>query len=393
MLATTVPASAPPGPAVVEGTGESSGRSAHGTFTVRTDWPSSRFSPDNAGLNPYENQVSAVNVGNLALAWAAAVDTYPTAGPVVADNAVFVGTQSAVYAFNATTGAEIWTHHLGSLTSTSTGLAVAHGLVYVSEVLDHRFYALDARTGSTVWSIATLGGTTCPKVVGKVAYFCSNDAKLHAVNALTGDVIWTVQLRDAAFSPPAVVDGVVYVGADDRRVYALDAATGAILWTHQTVVAVGSSPAVVGGIVYVGSGDYSGSPGAVYALRAATGGILWKVRTVQGSLSSPAVARGLVFIASGDGLLHAYDAATGATRWSTAVGGDVDLASPSVANGDRVLRRSGRQRLRLRTGHGEGSVVLRDRRALQHRPSHLRRCGLLRFLRRPPVRLPAAQLT
>ncbi len=54
--------------------------------------------------------------------------------------------------------------------------------------------------------------------------------------------------------------GVVYVSSDDGNIYALDASTGEYLWT--TVVGgVDSSPVVAKGVVYVSSDD-----GNIYAL-------------------------------------------------------------------------------------------------------------------------------
>jgi len=53
--------------------------------------------------------------------------------------------------------------------------------------------------------------------------------------------------------PPAVSDGIVYVGSDDTRLYALDAGSGEEKWRFQCDDYVDSSPAVVDGTVYVGS--------------------------------------------------------------------------------------------------------------------------------------------
>jgi serine/threonine-protein kinase len=56
-------------------------------------------------------------------------------------------------------------------------------------------------------------------------------------------------------SSPAVANGVVYVGSWDNDVYALNAKTGDLLWSYATGAGVDSSPAVANGVVYVGSGD------------------------------------------------------------------------------------------------------------------------------------------
>jgi eukaryotic-like serine/threonine-protein kinase len=48
---------------------------------------------------------------------------------------------------------------------------------------------------------------------------------------------------------------VVYVGSGDNSLYAVDARTGNKLWSFATGAAIISSPAVANGVVYVGSYD------------------------------------------------------------------------------------------------------------------------------------------
>jgi len=67
--------------------------------------------------------------------------------------------------------------------------------------------------------------------------------------------------RDSVWSSPTVVNGIVYVGSNDHKIYALDATTGEKVWSYATLGAVESSPTVANGIVYVGSDD-----NIVYAL-------------------------------------------------------------------------------------------------------------------------------
>lgn len=52
----------------------------------------------------------------------------------------------------------------------------------------------------------------------------SGDNRIHALDADSGDEIWTVMTGGAVHSSPAVVDGTPYVGSDDGTVYALGGA-------------------------------------------------------------------------------------------------------------------------------------------------------------------------
>ncbi|MCQ8894565.1 MAG: PQQ-binding-like beta-propeller repeat protein, partial [Methanolinea sp.] len=139
--------------------------------------------------------------------------------------------------------------------------AVVDGLVYVGSN-DWYVYALNATTGEKIWSTYTNGEvTSSPAVVGGVVYVGSNDRQVYALNAVTGEKIWSTYTNGEVRSSPAVVGGVVYVGSNDRYVYALNATTGEKIWSTYTNGEVTSSPAVVDGVVYVGSNDHR-----VYAL-------------------------------------------------------------------------------------------------------------------------------
>ena len=79
------------------------------------------------------------------------------------------------------------------------------------------------------------------------------------------ELVWKFKtdVRNVWFgSSPAIADGVVYVGSEDGRLYALDARTGQEKWRFKTDGAIVSSPAVAGGVVYFASTD-----GYLYAVR------------------------------------------------------------------------------------------------------------------------------
>ena len=54
----------------------------------------------------------------------------------------------------------------------------------------------------------------------------SNDGNRYALNANTGDELWSYTTGGSIFSSPAVVNGVVYFGSHDHNVYALNSGTG-----------------------------------------------------------------------------------------------------------------------------------------------------------------------
>ncbi len=132
---------------------------------------------------------------------------------------------------------------------------------------------------------------------------------------------------------PIVVDGVMYITGAWSVVYAVDAKTGEELWSYDPEVpgdwarkaccdVVNRGVAVYEGAVYVASLD-----GYLIALNAETGALIWKVNTIIDRSRSytitgaPRVANGRIFIGNGGGeygvrgYMSAYDTKTGDLDW------------------------------------------------------------------------------
>src|SRR5208283_1879312 len=123
-------------------------------------------------------------------------------------------------------------------------------------------------TNQLLWNYTTGNSISysSPAVINGVVYVGSDDHYIYALNAATGTYIWSYKTGGSVDSSPAVANGIVYVGSEDNKVYALNAAIGAFDWSYKTGDKVESSPTVANGVVYVGSDDNK-----VYALNAATG--------------------------------------------------------------------------------------------------------------------------
>lgn len=124
------------------------------------EWPAVGGDAGNMRYSPL-TQVSTRNIKDLGAAWMS--ETFGAAAssravPVVKDGVMFFTVPPAVYALNAKTGATIWRYDSGGGRGGTPGqgaparegVAVGDGLVFVGSSTGHAV-ALDARTGARVW--------------------------------------------------------------------------------------------------------------------------------------------------------------------------------------------------------------------------------------------------
>jgi len=238
---------------------------------VQTNWPEFGFDPQNSRYNPNETILTPSNVSGLTLAWIHQKQKSITASPVVVNGVLYEGSQSGLYAFNATTGKLQWKAKV-FVTDTPT---VVGGIVYVGGAFG-LVQAFDANTGLSIWSYSAnelSSVQSSPTVVNGVLYV-GILTTLYALDAQKGTLIWDYPLQRYRniYSAPAVVSGIVYFGTQEGYVYALDAQTGSLIWSYSTggTDSIFSSPAVVNGIVYIGT-----FLGKQLALDAQTGSLIW----------------------------------------------------------------------------------------------------------------------
>ncbi len=205
---------------------------------------------------------------------------------------------------------------------------VANGMVYIGS-LDHKLYALDAKTGAFRWAYTTGGPIrSSPAVNGGMVYVGSLDHNLYALNAISGAKQWSYSTGGGIYSSPVVANDMLYFGSDDGNLYALDARSGTKKWLFSTSAQVVSTPAVAKGMVYFGSED-----DYFYVLDAASGAMKWSKNTGNAITSSPTIslADNIVYIISWTGTLSAFDMVSGAKVWDQSAGGVG--STPAVANG------------------------------------------------------------
>ncbi len=144
-----------------------------------------------------------------------------------------------------------------------------------------------------------------PIVVDGTMFLTSTWSRVYAINAVTGEEIWSFDPEvprewgrraccDVVNRGVAVYRGKVYVGSLDGRLFALDAITGSKIWEVDTIIdrdrfyTITGAPRVARGKVFIGNGGAEfGVRGYVTAYDADTGEQAWRFFTVPGDPSLP----------------------------------------------------------------------------------------------------------
>lgn len=225
---------------------------------------------------------------------------------------------------------------------------VAEGTVYVSNSQRPSVHAFDAATGQVQWTVEDGGSETAPAVGNDTVYVAGST--LMALDASDGKEGWRADKTVGQFptnASPTVVDGVVYVGGGRNPVLnAFDADQGNLIWQ----VAVGgddlsrSVPAVADGTVYVVDDE-----GTLSALDAGSGDKEWTTPAAR-SQASPVAANGRVYVPMADERLLSLRR-DGEVEWEASVPGST---SPPAVTADRAFVTAGNELTAV--GVGDGSI-------------------------------------
>jgi quinohemoprotein ethanol dehydrogenase len=196
----------------------------------------------------------------------------------------------------------------------------------------------------------TRGMEATPLVIDGVMYATGEWSRVYALNAKTGEPIWTydpyvpgAKGRDACCDVVnrglAAHEGKLYLGALDGRLICIDAATGKMVWEKQTTdpskpYTITGAPRIVKGKVIIGNGGGEfGVRGYFSAYDAATGEMLWRFYTVPASTEGPFENPELEIAAKTWAKDSMWDSGLGGTVWdSMSYDPELDLLYVGVGN-------------------------------------------------------------
>lgn len=208
--------------------------------------------------------------------------------PTIVDNTLYCGGNDAspgVFALDKTSGAVVWTWQAPDQVNTSP--CVADGKVFFG-CSDQRYYALDAATGSLLWSQLVDDGENMlgAPTAGAGVIYGQSISRLFALNTNTGAVIWEQdRLAHASGGHPYLSGNHLFVGAELGVLPCLNANDGSVLYTVQSGGASAQHFLVVDGVLILNA---AGTPATLEARNAQTGALIW-TGAPQSELTSPVV--------------------------------------------------------------------------------------------------------
>ena len=252
------------------------------------------------------------------------------ATPVVAGGRIYVtDSEAVVRAFNADTGALVWTTSLraekeGNRSLFGGGASFADGVIYSTTGLGD-VAALDAATGAIKWKKRPGGPLRgAPTIANGHIYVVSSDNQLIAMKPEDGSTAWTESgtLETAGVfgvAAPAAAQGTVIAGFSSGELNAYRYENGRIVWQDAlsrtsistsvgTLSDIDADPVIDQGRVYaVGQG------GRMVALDIITGQRLWELNIA--GIATPWIAGDWLFVTTDEAKLMCIARTTGKVRW------------------------------------------------------------------------------
>lgn len=254
-----------------------------------------------------------------------------TADPVVADGRIFTLDSRALVTAVSANGQRLWSRDVTPLgedadDASGGGLAVAGGRVFATSGFG-RVVALDAATGEEIWSQVTgAASSTAPTVYRGVVYTVGRDSRAWALDADTGRILWeflgTPSVSAiAGAAAPAVTDRLAIFPMPSGELIGTLRQSGLRVWAapvsgaregrvYTRFTDVTGDPVVVGSVIYAGN-----PAGRTIAIEAGSGERIWTAP--EGAMSPVQVAGGSVFLISDQNELVRLNAATGGRIWGT----------------------------------------------------------------------------
>lgn len=270
--------------------------------------------------------VAALDVRTGQELWRTDFDAPLTGSPAVQGDTLYLGAvDSSLWALDVATGRVRWTlpgtPALATVARGSAPAIAGESVVFPTQSGELTAVrrsnggrqwtaaAVGRRTGAALGSIAALTGD--PVVDGGRIYAANQSGRVFAIDARTGETVWSVE--EGAFGPVWPVGGSLFLVSDQNRLLRMDARDGSVIWAvdlplyttdrprRQLGIHPQHGPILAGGRVWVASGD-----GVLRGFDPVSGARAAEIAIPGGAASAPIAAGGALYVLSRNGSLLAY---------------------------------------------------------------------------------------
>jgi len=314
------------------------------------DWPLPNKDYKNTRAT-FDSEINSENAANLMEAWSFPIPGISAFGaaasnPIIVGDRIFLqDLQCNVFALDLQTGVPIWSRFYNATNVIGpNGPAVGWGKVFMARDL-YNVTALDANTGKEIWStrlsdINTTGIDIQPLVydglvyvstvpgTGDVFYAPGGIGLIYALDAETGDVVWSFSTVD---SPDLWGHKEVNSGGGSWYPPAIDVSSGLSFWGIGNPAPFPGTEEWPSGTSRPGPNLYTDS---IVALDHKTGEMAWfrqvlphdlfdhdfQISPILADLKIAGDEKQIVFGAGKMGMVYAFDRNSGEILWSTVVG-------------------------------------------------------------------------
>jgi len=221
--------------------------------------------------------LKALNPTTGAILWRLSGHAY--SGLVLVGTTLYANADDALHAFNAQTGAEIWTFSLPK--SSAAAVSMWHDGTTLFLTNGTTLVAIDGATHTVRWQIPS---TTSPGGVVASGVYCGPDSKdMYGYDASTGAQKWSIQ-RSTGFAS-IVSDGGLCITTGfypaETPIVAVDAKTGAVRWSYTASISSVRTLAADGALFVLGSSStvIENSDTILRAVSETDGSVLWTFDT------------------------------------------------------------------------------------------------------------------
>jgi len=173
--------------------------------------------------------------------------------PLVEDDAVFFGNQNGDFFCIDFRGQVKWRSNAKKAITSSP--CKQNNVIYFAS-LDSMFYALDAKTGWSLWQFRMDRGTiSTPAITEKHAFIGSADKCIYCIDLRTSKEVWRFKTEHQISSSPIIYKNTLYCGSVDGNLYCLDSKKGHFRWKYKTNGAITGTPVIIDDVLYIGSTD------------------------------------------------------------------------------------------------------------------------------------------